>query len=242
MSPESGTAVTHAYSRLADALRRGAYPRGTRLPGERDLATQLGISRSTLRLALGRLEQERQLDRSSQRGWFVPQEVVGEPPSVLQSFTEMARARGLRPTAHVLSARRRGATFEEADRLKVAPSADVLELRRVRSMDDVPICLDTTVLVGARVEPMLGVDLEDRSLYLVLEEMCGVVLARSSYSLQAGAAGREAARLLAIDEGAPVLMGQEVTYDTDEVPVLVSDTTYRGDAYRFQADLYRPVG
>ena len=37
-----------------------------------------------------------------------------------------------------------------------------------------------------------------------------------------------------------MLLGQEVTYDTDEMPVLVSATTYRGDAYRFEADLYRP--
>ena len=67
-------------------------------------------------------------------------------------------------------------------------------------------------------------------------------VARSSHALQAGAAGPEAARLLAIDEGVPVLMGQEVTYNTDDMPVLVSATTYRGDAYRFQADLYRPAG
>lgn len=152
-----------AYARLAEALRRGVYPDGTRLPGERALATQFGISRSTLRQALGRLAKEKQLDRHAQRGWFVPQRVVGEPPSVLQSFTEMARARGMRPTSHILSARRRGATLEEAERLMTAPSADLLEIRRVRAMDLVPICLDTTVLVGARVESLRGLDLEDRS-------------------------------------------------------------------------------
>jgi GntR family transcriptional regulator len=36
-------------------------------------------------------------------------------------------------------------------------------------------------------------------------------------------------------------VGHEVTYDADQVPVLLSTTVYRGDAYRFEADLYRPL-
>ncbi|WP_020574675.1 GntR family transcriptional regulator [Actinopolymorpha alba] len=237
----SGTAAQLAYSQLADALRRGVYGNGTRLPGERDLAAHLGVSRTTLRQALGRLADEGQLERSSQRGWFVPRRVVGEPPSVLQSFSEMARARGLRPSSHILARSTRPATFDEADRLRIAPSSTVLEIHRVRGMDAVPVCVDTTVLVAARVGGLVDADLEDRSLYEALEAVCGVVVARSSYAVQARAADRRSARLLQVAEGSPVLVGQEVTYDSAEVPVLTSTTVYRGDAYRFQADLYRPL-
>lgn len=237
----AGPAAREAYAHLADALRRGIYPEGTRLPGERDLAAQLGVSRTTLRQALGRLAAEGRLQRSSQRGWFVPRRVVGEPPSVLQSFTEMARARGLTPSSHILEQIVRPSTFEEAERLRITPGSRVLEIRRVRGMDGVPVCLDTTVLIAARAEPLITADLEDRSLYEALEQECGVVVARSSYAVQAAAADRETARLLEIAEKSPVLVGQEVTYDRAEVPVLTSRTVYRGDAYRFQADLYRPV-
>jgi GntR family transcriptional regulator len=237
----SGTAADLAYAQLADALRRGLYPEGSRLPGERDLAGQLGVSRTTLRQALGRLAGEGQLQRSSQRGWFVTRRVVGEPPSVLQSFTEMARARGLRPTSHILAQAVRPADFDEAERLRVAPSAKVLEIRRLRAMDAVPVCVDTTVVPVRRAEALVEADLEDRSLYEVLESLCGIVLQRSSYAVQARAAESDTARLLEIDEGAPVLVGHEVAYDTAERPVLIGTTVYRGDAYRFEADLYRPL-
>ena len=245
MSPaldlSSTATATVTYAQLAEALRRGVYPPSSRLPGERDLAAQLGVSRSTLRQALGRLADEGQLQRSSQRGWFVPQRVVGEPPSILQSFSEMARARGLRATSHILRQELRPATLDEAERLRIAPTARVVEVHRLRGLDAVPVCVDDSVLVGARVEGLVDADLENRSLYEALEALCDIRVARSSYSVQAKAADADAAALLEVAAGSPVLVGDEVTYDSAEVPVLISTTTYRGDAYRFQADLYRPL-
>ncbi|WP_240653757.1 GntR family transcriptional regulator [Streptomyces sp. AcE210] len=234
-----GAAVAQTYRKLGDALRRGSFPPGSRLPGERDLATSLGVSRSTLRGALGLLNDEGRLERSSQRGWFVAREVVGEPPSTLQSFSEIARARGLTAQARVLLMKERPATFEEAERLRIAPAARVVELRRLRSMDNVPICLDVSVVANAPA--LAALDMTDRSLYEALEQECGIRIARSSYTVRADAADEQTAELLDIDAGAPVLIGDEVAYTADETPVLAGAMAYRSDAYRFQADLFRPL-
>ena len=111
-------ATEHAYRSLRLDIDHGVYGPGARLPGERDLAERLGVSRVTTRRALARLATEGRLESSAQRGWFVPKQVLGEPPSTLQSFTEMVRARGLRPTTSVLRQEVRPATFEEADELE----------------------------------------------------------------------------------------------------------------------------
>jgi GntR family transcriptional regulator len=237
----AGAAVAQTHRRLGDALRRGAYPPGSRLPGERDLAGSLGVSRSTLRLALGMLAEEGWLERSSQRGWFVRHDMVGEPPSTLQSFSEMARARGLRPRSKVLLHRVRPAVFEEAERLGVAPASRVLELRRLRSLDEVPVCVDASVVVLARAPGLAEADLEDRSLYDTLEQDCGLRIARSSYTVRAEAVDADTAGLLGVEPGAPVLIGEETTYTADGTPVLAGRMVYRSDAYRFQADLFRPT-
>lgn len=236
-----GTAVAETYRKLTESLHRGVFAPGTRLPGERDLAGSLGVSRSTLRQALGRLAEQGALERSSQRGWFVPRSMVGEPPSTLQSFSEMAHARGLTPQSRVLSHRERPAGFEEAGRLRIAPAARVFEVRRLRSMDKVPVCVDTSVVVLEQAPALPEVDLTDRSLYGVLEGMCGVRIARSAYSVRADAATPEIAELLETEPGSPVLIGEEVTYAVDGTPVLCGVMCYRADAYRFQADLFRPV-
>lgn len=237
----AGAAVTQTYRRLSEALRRGAFPAGGRLPGERDLAGSLGVSRSTLRQALGRLADEGKLERSSQRGWFVRDAMVGEPPSTLQSFSEMARARGLRAQARILQHRCRAATFEEAEQLGIAPAARVLEIRRVRSLDNMPVCVDSSVVVLGLAAGLDAIDLTDRSLYETLEQECGLRIARSSYTVRAEAADQATAELLLIEPGAPVLVGEETTYTEDGATVLTGRMTYRSDAYRFQADLFRVI-
>lgn len=48
----------HAEEALLDAILDGGFPPGSTLPGERDLANQLGVTRPTLREALQRLERD----------------------------------------------------------------------------------------------------------------------------------------------------------------------------------------
>lgn len=239
--PDEGgpVAVAEAYRKLSDLLRRSSFPPGSRLPGERELATRVGVSRSTLRKALDLLEDKGLLDRSPKRGWFVPPHVVGEPPSTLQSFSEMARERGLVPGAKVLSARERPATFEEAARLRVAPAASVLELSRLRTLDGVPVCVDVSVVVLAKVPLLASAEMTDRSLYEAIEELSAVRIERSSYTVRADACDQHLADLLRLPPGAPVLVGEELTYLTDGSPILAGVMSYRADAYRFQADLFR---
>lgn len=234
----SGGAQQQAYDALSALLERGVYPPGSRLPGERALAEELQVSRSTLRLVLGRLAEEGALAPSAQRGWFVPEVMLGEPPSTLQSFSEMARARGLRPTATVLSTQVRASTFTEAQDLRIPPTAPVLELVRLRGMDLTPVTVESAVLPMRRAGWLQRLDLTDRSLYELLESH-GLRLYRSAYTVQAVNADEEQARLLELPVGAAVLMAVDVTFTLDRQPIVRTVNCYRGNAYRFQADLFR---
>lgn len=51
-------AVEEVVQRLRAAILRGEHPAGSSLPGERELALRQGVSRLTLRAAIGRLETE----------------------------------------------------------------------------------------------------------------------------------------------------------------------------------------
>jgi GntR family transcriptional regulator len=81
----------------------------------------------------------------------------------------------------------------------------------------------------------------DRSLYDTIEELCDARIERSSYTVRADACDQQVADLLQIPAGAPILVGEELTYLTDGAPILAGTMSYRHDAYRFEADLYRPV-
>ncbi|MBT0992991.1 GntR family transcriptional regulator [Cellulomonas sp. DKR-3] len=227
-----------AYRRVLDEVQRGVHAPGSRLPAERQMAADLGVSRMTLRAALTRLAAEGVLDRSAQRGWFVARQLLGEPPSTLLSFSEMATARGLRATSQVLVQRTRPCDLSEAERLGIAPTAPVVEVERVRGFEGTPVCLDRSVVPRALCPSLESVDLTDASLYRTLED-AGVAIHRSSYTVQAAAAGPRVAELLHLELGAPVLVGVEVAFNATGAPVLLGHAEYRGDAYRFEADLFR---
>ncbi|MFF5626885.1 GntR family transcriptional regulator [Microbacterium sp. NPDC012755] len=231
--------ATHAYDQLSTDLELGIHAPGSRLPGERELSERIGVSRATLRAALGALEEEGRLVRSAQRGWFVPSQVVGEPPSTLQSFTEMARARGLRPTATVLKQQLRPASFDEAERLRIAPTAPVVQVDRLRGLDGTPVCFDVVVVPEQRAPGLDTADLRDASLYETLNILVGAPIHRSAYAVTAAIADPPLAKLLGTTAGTPILIGEETAYTADSVPILLGTNKYRGDAYRFEADLYR---
>lgn len=234
------TAAEAAYQTLTGLLDRGVYPPGSRLPGERALARQVKVSRSTLRVALGRLGRDGRLVPSAQRGWFVPQILVGEPPNLLLSFTELAASRGLRATSRLVSREIRPATLDEAGDLGTAPAAPLVELVRLRGMDGVPITVETAVLPLRGLEWLVEVDLADQSLYELLAAR-GVRVHRSRYTVQASNVAEPEASLLELPLGAAVLVARDVTYGVDRLPVMRTVNHYRGDAYRFSAELFRTV-
>lgn len=177
--------------------------------------------------------------RSAQRGWFVPSQVVGEPPSTLQSFSEMARARGLRPTAKVLQQQLRPATLDEAERLRIAPTSPVVQVDRLRGLDGTPVCFDVVVVPEHRAPGLDTANLVDASLYETLNVLSGVPIHRSAYAVTAAIADAALAKLLGTTACTPILIGEETAYTADGVPILLGINKYRGDAYRFEADLFR---
>jgi DNA-binding FadR family transcriptional regulator len=115
------TTFEETVERLGTAIRLGLLAPGSRLPSERSLAGQLGISRSTLRLALTTLVQSGHLisSRGSKGGTFVAE----RPPLAERDggpFGEEARAVldyrvAIELGATVLAAER--ASAEQLDRL-----------------------------------------------------------------------------------------------------------------------------
>jgi GntR family transcriptional regulator len=243
------TAVNHAaatplYVRIARLIGEqtsgGELQRGARLPSERALCAELGVSRVTLRKALATLVEEGVLESSQGRGWFVATGVLGEPPNALRSFTETARIRGLESSARVLHVGRREATLNEAEMFAIAPGSGVFELRRVRCLDGIPVACDESRLPLFLAPDLEQVDFTTASLYAELER-AGVLPVRAEYAVEAAEADGEAARHLGLLPGGAVLKAVQTAYAVSDRVVEVSTTIYRGDRYRFRASLYRPL-
>jgi DNA-binding FadR family transcriptional regulator len=80
---------------LSDLIGSGEFTPGQRLPAERELAQQLGVSRPSVREALIALEIEGKVEIRVGAGVFVAQPQQGEPPAALvgEGPFELIRAR-----------------------------------------------------------------------------------------------------------------------------------------------------
>jgi GntR family transcriptional regulator len=232
---------SRVYGVIAEQIESGSLSPRDRLPTERAIATTLDVSRITVRRALRELVRDGLIQPASGRGYLVASHVVTEPQNALLSFTSIALARGLAASATVLQAVVRPATIDEAEHLRIAPGGAVFDLERIRCLDGVPIALSRSRIPHARVPGIEDVDFTTASLYVVLEERWSIIPTRSDYSIEAVGASEREAQHLEVDPGTPLLAASETMHDQHGTPTDLARIAYRGDRYRVDTVLARPI-
>jgi DNA-binding GntR family transcriptional regulator len=228
-----------AVNLIAEEIAAGVLRAGTRLPPERELCLQLGISRVTLRKALTKLVDDGALRPTHGRGWYVAQTAAAkEWPNSLESFSETAKRMGLEATSTVLHAEERNATLDEAELLLIAPGTPIFRLERVRLLGGMPIALDSTKLALQLVPDIGTVDFAGASLYEELAKR-DILPARADAVIEAQEADTELARLLDLAAGKPLLVMRQVALDQSGHPLFASMIQYAGDRYRLRTSFAR---
>ena len=226
------------YSAISEAINRGQLRPGDRLPTERALCDQLGVSRATVRRALGRLASEGLVEATVGRGSFVSARPLQESLNDLMSFTELAAARGLEASARVLRQAVRPAHPEEAPLFGIDLQDLVFDLERVRMMDGVAIALDQSRVPVSIAPKIADADYATASMFSRLEE-AGVAPVLADVVVSAVGATENQASVLEVDPGAPLLVCTAMSHDASGRLVEISEMAYRADRYRFRAQVRR---
>ncbi|HEY3364438.1 MAG TPA: GntR family transcriptional regulator [Symbiobacteriaceae bacterium] len=224
---------------LLEVIDSGAYRPGDRIPSERELTDQFGVSRMTARQALKELESQGYLYRVQGRGTFVATPKLEQPLIALTSFTEDMLRRGLVAGAQVISSREVLAGFHVGHALGIEQAAPVFRLERLRLADGQPMALEVAHLPVALCPGLTTVDFSQVSLYGILAERFAIRLRRASQSLEAVAASAYEAEVLHAREGVPLLLMERLARDEGGRPVEFVRSWYRGDRYRFTTELIR---
>lgn len=221
---------------LQSMIERQAISEGAALPGERELAGQLGVSRVTVRQALRLLEEQGFITRRHGSGTYVAPRRIVQPLSVLTGFSEDMRSRGLVPGGQVLRLERTRPSPQEAMNLALGPAEEVVRLERLRTANGEPLALETSTMPGYLLGPVDPQHMENTSLYALLRAR-GFTPARAMQRLSARAADPSSARALHVDEGAALLATERVTWDEQGRVLEFARALYRGDRYDFIAEL-----
>jgi GntR family transcriptional regulator len=220
--------VEAARLQLLDIISAETLRPGDRLGTERELATRLSVSRSTLRQVLAVLAQTGVVRRVPGRagGTFMAQAKVDRDLSEVVGLPEYLRRQGFVAGTRTLSATITNADGLIADRLSVPTRSFVIDIVRIRLADGIPLSLERAMFPADMFPGLLDLPLGG-SIYDLLSEHYGISPDDVVEHLEvAGAADSEAAAL-GVAVGAPLLA------------ISRTSSTADGRVFEWSYDLFR---
>ena len=127
------------HDKIKDDIDLGIWKIGQRLPSERDLADEFGVSRMTLRQAITLLVEEGVLTRKVGSGTYVASTRVQEKMRGTTSFTEIIQLQGKTPSSQLLSYTKTQPNEKERQMLQLDTKENIIRMERVRFADGVPV-------------------------------------------------------------------------------------------------------
>lgn len=223
---------------LEEQIVSARWAPGERIPSEPAICEQFGVSRTTVRQALGELESEGLIRKEKGRGTF-----VAEPRShswhlqSAQGFWEEAVRSGHRVTSRLLRRAVEPLPLWASDALSLPPGSEGVTVERLRSVDDRPVMYVVNYLPRERADTVLFADLERGSLYRVLEEREGLTVLGGRRVVEAVTAREELAALLEVEPGAALLFVESVAWQEEDRPFECYRAWHRADRTKIEVQV-----
>jgi DNA-binding GntR family transcriptional regulator len=220
--------TSQVNSILSERIRTQEYAPGSRLPSETDLAAEFGVSRASIRTALGQLATAGLVIRKQGDGTYVNAHLEHIPMrhGAMWNFTRLIEHNGYRPEIRVLAQEVRPATAAEMAALALELPEPLLALTRLFYADDTPAILaHSTVPLGRLLAP-----LEELQAALPISDFVhrylNTDIAYVIFNIEACMPDGEASRVLQLPRNTPLLKLIQVFYDKMNQPVFYSVADY----------------
>ena len=212
---------------------------GDALPSERRLASDLGVSRPTLRAVIDELVREGLLLRRHGSGTYVAEPKIALPLTMTSFSEDMAR-RGMRPGSRVVSFELQAAGAKLGQRLQISPVDEVWVITRLRLADEETMAIEWLHAPRRLLGDLRREELADHSYYELLRERRGIVIASGVQTIEPTVTSPEEAELLGVPVHSPAFLFERTTTSEDGEVVEFVRSVYRGDRYRLVTEL-RPA-
>ncbi len=229
-------------SAVRELVEAGEVKPGDVVPGELELARHLGVSRHTMRHALGALVADGLLRRQRGIGTTVaePRDRVLIERSLehFYAFAWEVRARGGEHHSYVLARDTVSADAALALHLGLAENAPVERIERLRTADGEPLILERLFLPASLAVGLTRETLERAGIYDAIERLHGLPVTHAHETIRPIVLERRVARLLEVSEGSPAFRVERQTW-SGERPIEWHQSLVRGDRFLYSVRLPR---
>lgn len=229
---------------IRSMIQDGELPAGSQLASEPDLARALNVSRTTLRAALVYLEDEGTIVRRRGVGTFVADRPhLSNRLNINWGVTQIILATGATPGISELNFDVQPASRRMVEHLKVSPGDLILLIERVRTADGKPVSISIDYIALHRLRCFQDQDecinhfrsyLEaHQSIYSYLRDELGQEKGYATAWLRPMVADEDMAWKLEVPIHSPILYVEQLDFDIEGSPLLLTDEYFAADAFIF---------
>lgn len=216
-------------------IREGVWKVGQCIDSERELSENYGVSRMTIRQALGELVQEGILVREKGKGTFVCEPKVKQKD--MMSFSEIIKRTGRTLETKVIEFNKIPTPEDLTDTFSFE---EVYKINRNRIVDGECIA-NEVVYIPSDYCGFINEEKLKGSLYKILEEF-GYSVEYSESSIKAVIMDENNKKIFGVDEQVPLLQIIGKTINSDGKVLFVEEATYRSDKYILEVNILRREG
>ncbi len=231
------------HEQISDILREqilsGELAANDQLPSENQLLKKFDVSRITVRRALQTLESEGFIYRRQGLGAFVSDKRVHQGLVRLTDFVEDMSKAGIEATSRVLEFTQEIASEDVCEALQLKEGKMVCRLDRLRLGNGKPIAFDRTWLPVFYGQLLAQYDLQQETIYGILEEDYEIPIVKGKYRLAAANSTEEISDFLEVPQRSALFLIERTSFTKKEQPVYFQRRYYRNDMVSYELELER---
>lgn len=184
-----------------------------RLPSERELSELWNMNRGTLRSAIGRMEKDGLLYSKHGAGTFLAMPKLRRNLHDLHSFSESVKAQERMLKNRLLSMKLVESDKHLSEQFHTVLGTLLYEIVRLRIVDEIPLLIETAYVPKDCCPGLENYNLEEESLFQILEEFYGVVLKQGEEKISITYTTEEESSILELPAETPVFWLVSRSYD-----------------------------
>lgn len=235
MIKRSPSLTEQAKAHIKHQILNDQYQDG-RIPSESDLAGELGVSRTTIRDALSRLEIEGTVYRRQGSGTFVnePGLQIKSRLDEIWSYEAILEAHGYTPSTLLLDVREEQPGSEVMEALGLTPDETVTVIQKLFVEDKEPVIFTENQIPTRLCDGTFSNDDFRLPIFQFLETLCNQRLNYFLSEIVPVSANKHLAKTLGIPIRKALISLEEIGYNDENEPILWARSYFRDDLLRFR--------
>ena len=222
---------------LENVVRSGHLKPGDLIPAEHYLCSEFGVSRGTVRMAVGELVKEGLLRRVQGKGTFVASPRFEKSLLGYFRFAKKDSSEEIVPDSRIIEITKVTPPVVIAQSLGVSSRERVFKIKRLRTANGSPFIYQVSFFSEKLFPGLEKIERNAPSLYTFIGERYGIHVIEVEEYLTAGLPDHETQKLLGLTRGSPIIVIERKAYSVNERIIETRRSVGRADHYFYRVRL-----